>query len=497
MQPSNRPDNQLRIFDAKQETDIWEATSEAVPSLTTWGIEQLRSGLEKYVKTIVLEPNYICKDHRNLHSNFYSKKFRPRSPNCARLHFFSRSGLTQADLLLNSDSLDEDYIGYTVLRPVSERCLGRTVIDPYKVGRSVDDGFFLLRTKFSVHLNGQRLSAHGYPYTSQDTEATVCAHAALWGMCRYLSERYSVYPETYPFDLIQQTSDTAGRVVPYRGMTYTDYSHILSNFGCHPVVLMMRNASENPDPERFEDLCAYVESGFPVLTSFRGHVATLIGHTINTGANPDPDSDGCINSSAFLKQFVVVDDNCFPYQTLGYRDDPENYGRTFASAQYSIESIFAAVCPLPEKVYLPADKARQQACTILSELRATYSDEVNLGHDEPLVVRLFATTSSSLKRRKVANLVHDGKIDPWSLKVSQLHFPHFVWVMEAGPLSEYRQGNCSTEIVLDATANSMETAILYARAGSIFVLTDGLLRTTKPLNTVQTFPQYTHNLGER
>src|ERR1017187_4489727 len=41
-----------------------------------------------------------------------------------------------------------------------------------------------------------------YPYMSQDTEATVCAHTALWSTCRYLSERYTMYPETYPYYFI-------------------------------------------------------------------------------------------------------------------------------------------------------------------------------------------------------------------------------------------------------------------------------------------------------
>lgn len=29
----------------------------------------------------------------------------------------------------------------------------------------------------------------------------VCAHAAIWGTCRYLSQKYPSYRELYPYDI--------------------------------------------------------------------------------------------------------------------------------------------------------------------------------------------------------------------------------------------------------------------------------------------------------
>src|SRR5699024_58610 len=118
----------------------------------------------------------------------------------------------------------QHYMGYAVIRPVAQRCLGRTVIDPSKIGRGIPQGYFVLRTRFKVRLFGTELSIEGYPYISQDSDATQCAHAALWGVCRFYSERYSHYRELLPYDLITMTGNDFGRVVPHRGMTYTDYS---------------------------------------------------------------------------------------------------------------------------------------------------------------------------------------------------------------------------------------------------------------------------------
>jgi hypothetical protein len=59
--------------------------------LTDWGIKILGSGLKGYVKSILIEPRYVCRDYRDLFSSFYSRKFLPRSSFCSRLHFFCRA----------------------------------------------------------------------------------------------------------------------------------------------------------------------------------------------------------------------------------------------------------------------------------------------------------------------------------------------------------------------------------------------------------------------
>ena len=496
--------NELIILEDSPGVSRWDLLQKYCPDLAGWGVATLKNGLDAFAKTIVIEPRYLCKDHRNLHSHFYSKKFKERSSVCARAHFFSRSGINKAQLLGDLDALKDCYIGYSVIRPVSGRSLGRTVIDPSKVARSAQDGFFMLRTRFKGHLNGPTLDSWGYPYMSQDTEATVCAHTALWSMCRYLSERYAVYPETYPYDFIKGTTDTNGRAAPYHGMTYTDYSRLLTQFGCHPEILFMREEKTDAtgkktsllSAEKFTRLCTYVESGFPLLASYQGHVVSVVGHTIDFNRVPVPNQHGWIDSSDFLKQFVVVDDNFFPYQLLGYRGDPQNYGSQYP-VPYSIESLYTVVCPLPEKVYLPSEQAREQCAALLKKLEAAHPVEVMNGKSGPLVTRLFVTTASALKRRKLEKSLTAGKVtDPFAVRIADLNLPHFVWVMEASPVELYRQGYCTTEIVLDPTASGLESCLLYARAGGKMFLNGNTIVPTNPSMKLGVFNQYTHNLGE-
>ena len=491
--------NPLASYAVGNDPTQWQLLQARCPSLSDWGVKTLRQGLDGFVGTVLMEPRYICKDHRNLYSNFYSKKTHPGSHECVRLHFLADPEMTSQKFLFEGVDPDSGYLGYSVIRPVPERCLGRTIIDPHLVGRHLRDGYYSMRTSFPLHCNGHLLTAHGYPYMSQDTDVTVCAHTTLWGVCRYLSERHSSYAELLPYGLVKLTAQTVGRVAPYRGMTYQDYSKILSDFGCHPVLIQTKGSTGDPviTPEALQEIYSYVESGLPVLASLHsaagGHVVSLVGHTLDFNRAVTPDADGLVDSSCFMDRFIVVDDNRFPYRLMGYAGDPENY-----HPQFDIDKIVTGVCPFPEKVYLPAPKARKMARRILTRLfaRVPLSEFGMADRGDSLVTRLFVTTGSSWKKRKLQAAVANGAIsDTINTLIAELFLPHFVWVMEVSPRSHYRQGLCTGEIVLDATANELEeSALIYTRIGASLIL-DGKSRMVPGHPRI--FPQFTHNLGER
>jgi hypothetical protein len=393
-----------------------------------------------------------------------------------------------ADIKIKRDELADKYLGFSIIRDVKERCLGRTIIDPSKIGKNIEHDCFCLSTDFSANIGGARYSVCGYPYMSQDTDATVCAHSALWGVCRYLSQRFHFYKEVYPYDLIRMTGHMEGRVIPYRGMTYTDYSAILTEFGCYPIILRVNNSGLK-DIERFKDLYTYVESGFPVLASLSGHVVSLIGHTIDKTKSTYPDKDNIVDSSSFIKQFVVIDDNIFPYALLGYPGDNGNYGDLFPN-KFNIDSIHTGVCPLPEKAFLPAEKARLKA---VMHYKKIFPEIIGLGHKPPWVVRLLLTTCVSFKKRKL-KLYIDNNNDRIAYFVTEMNLPHFIWLMELYTKDSYNNDQCIAEVVLDATAGNKEDGTLYMRVGNQLYFDD-------KKNTIEDvpvfFPQYTHNLGER
>lgn len=473
----------------------WQAVKKKCSvELSEWGLSRLSELLKGSVKSVLIEPHYVCKDHRNLFSNFYSKRFGESSPYTSRLHFFSVT-IDKKDLLFDPGKYQEHYLGYSVIRPVKERCLGRMIIDPNKLSIINKNNFFCLRTEFQTHIGGNRFQVQGYPYMSQDADVTLCSHSALWGICRYLSERYRVYQELYPFDLINLTEYSLGRSFPYRGMTYSDYSQILTQFGAYPALIWLKEGPDSPQKQdKFLDMCTYIESGFPLIASYFRHAVSLIGHTIDYTRNCMPDINGFIDNSNFWSQLVVVDDNFFPYVLLGYKTDPNNYGRRYKGELedpnefYSIESIATAVCPLPEKVFLPAEKARERAIKFLVKSMA----DLCASGPGPYVTRLFLTSNTAFKRRLLKRAMQPNNLDPLSSFVAEINLPHFIWVMEASPLNLYKQGLCTFELVFDSTVGEFEDSFIYVRKGDRITTYDNLNNG----GGQKAFQQYRHNLGE-
>lgn len=481
--------NCLRLFrvDEFHSSDQWLAIQKECAYLSNWGINTLANGLDGYVKTIVLEKDYLCRDHRNLFSNFYSKKFKHPNPICSRLHFFNKAINKVEELQILQDELQYNYMGFCIIRDVKERCLGRTIIDPHTIGKCFKNGFFYISTSFEVNICGAKYEVKGYPYMSQDTDATVCAHSALWGICRYLSQRYRVYREIYPYDLIKMTGHMGGRAFPYRGMTYEDFSSILTEIGCHPLIIRLKASlkSNRQSKVGLNDVYTYVESGFPVLAMVPRHVVTLIGHTVNKNKKV-PQSVKIVDSSFFVKQFIIVDDNKFPYDILGQLASPK--GKNGYSC-YSIKMIHAIVCPLPEKAFLPAEMARKKALIHFAEITERFQKELK-GHQ--LVTRLLLTTGSALKKEKLKDYI-DNPYEKISYLITKVPLPHFVWLMELYTLSSYKKGNCIGEVVLDSTAGKKEKGTIYWRFKNLLSFED---KESIFLNNPKFFSQYTHNLGE-
>lgn len=77
--------------------------------------------------SVVVEHRYIDMDYRSEHSRFYGTTFRRYPSVTHRLHFFAQS---VAPDLSNLGDLGAEYLGYSVMRPLSLSPVGRTMIGP-------------------------------------------------------------------------------------------------------------------------------------------------------------------------------------------------------------------------------------------------------------------------------------------------------------------------------------------------------------------------------
>ena len=488
--------------------DGWKQIQAATNGmLTDWGVEKLRKGLDGFVKTVLVETPYVCEDFRSLHRHFYGRKFRERPSKCARLHFFNAE-LNETDVLLNRS--EKHYIGFSVVEPLVVRCIGRTIVDPWKIGHKREH-VHLLSTKFHNRIGGSLYECHGFPYRTQSNEATVCAHVTMWAVCRYLSQKFKLYRKHLPYELIEMAGRRNGRVIPHHGLSYADYSEMLDQFGCYPVIVSNHGMGATPfssaspkigNQRKFQEflksLYCYIESGFPLIATFGGHVVSIVGHKSldhTKVAERASKSNGLIHASELVDEYVVMDDNYFPYQIMQ---------RSFAEqASYprALEQLRGIVVPLPDEVYLrPRDVDKFTRKLIKSPgVKKIVEDTVrNLDLGEPIVYRPFLTTGASFKQFKQKQLLDSPKDHAIRLQL-QLSLPRFVWCVELSTPSLRAKDEAFGEVLLDATAGESDLEPIFMRIGPYLVrskrLGENFEVDSTNLNPYCSFAQYRHNLG--
>ena len=472
------------IFDA---TDGWsELLQLAQPELDSDGVGRLMQALSEKTKTVVLESHYIDKDYRDTFSYFHSKRFSTPDSRCLRLHFFSKA-VTREEIK-HAENIQADYLGYAIIRPTRPNCLGRTLLKPES--RSAVRGSMRLCDE-TITLQGVELKVRGFPFISQDADVTVCAQSALWMLMRYYSNRYSLYPETFPYQLAKLTEDySLGRVIPSSGLYLWQMAEALRRLGFSPVTYTRDNF-----PNDFDHLLyTYIESGIPVLAATKRHVVVAFGHKSDY-VQPNPLPKDLTFSSQFNHALMVNDDNRIPYQVLRDKKQGAN-----DESRFEFGEIESFVAPLAEKIFLTAESFREVVTTILDRGDVGYKALSATLSAEPMVLRLFLTTARSFKKRLTERGMGNAVVE---LVYRNLPLPHFVWVCEISHMEAYLKHMVHGEILWDATRNASEPdgwialhypEVLVVDVGSALNQRQKLQK--YPLQSSQSYPLYRSNLTD-
>ena len=192
---------------------------------------------------IFLEYPYVDKDFRSVYYNFHARRGLRTRTFCVRLHLFSAKVTYQGGVLYpdafpddahHPDALQNIYLGFTILRPTYYRTIGKTVIKPSAV---VDGSGYCLTAKYTVHLCGKKLEIDGFPFMTQHTDASVCAHVVCWSILRYFSQAFIFYQQKLINDIREMAAPLSqGGLIPSRGLTVEQAVRIFSMSGLYPDV---------------------------------------------------------------------------------------------------------------------------------------------------------------------------------------------------------------------------------------------------------------------
>lgn len=471
--------------------DDWQAFYNICEGfITGCDFQRIRAYLSGVAESVVIEKGYIDADYRDTYFNFFSRKFAQYPSKTIRANFFN--GKISPRMLFKLDKYQEEYIGFIVLKPNRVLTIGRTIIDPAKLPFVKGH---VCTAEYPVHILGAELLARGFPYMSQDSDVTICAHAACWMIFRYFSQRYNRYAERWPYEVSQLTRDVStGRLVPSKGLTAFQVTEMFSNFGFSPEIYI-RDYHQG----LFDQLLyMYVESGLPVVAAMHGrqHAITIIGHLsdYNIAVSATPAS-----SDIFLVGLIANDDNHLPYHAIR-KNDPKP--ATGYWSEIKAAEIDTFIVPLYEKIHLSAEHIVELSKALLAHDAFGLNVCSGLLKHESIITRSFLTSSKSFKRVRRGDAVPFGVSDVYC----EMAMPKFIWVCEISTSDLFREGKIAGEILFDATANHRDRmAFLAIHYPDFFLLNDRDFLTDDPgrfkfgrLDTDKIIPYrcYVNNLSE-
>jgi hypothetical protein len=266
-------------------------------------------------QTVVVENRYVDSDWRSEYTAYWAGRFRPPPPFARRLHFF-RARLT--DDQLHRLPARHGYVGYAVIRPVSNGPVGRSVIarPPY-----LKDAVLCTVTD-EVSFFGTPLQVEGLPFCQQDTQFLRCAHAASW-IAHYTAYRRGLLGRrsTGAIFGLAPKHLSAERALPSGGISPRQMQAIFDALD-EPAILYSVNAlpggeydppgtpslddegTELPrgrwDRRIFSVVCRYLNSGYPVIAAGEKHAWVLSGWMWRRGEI----------------RFIASDDQRGPYEVV-------------------------------------------------------------------------------------------------------------------------------------------------------------------------------------
>jgi len=204
----------------------------------------------------LLEHEYLDRDYREEYRKFYAQTYRWVPDRCERLHFWK----------------DQQYLGYTSIRPIVGRPVGRTMIDPGAAFEQ-DLGCFI---QASATPYGRDFSVPAFPFISQDRQYGRCAHAVVWMIAHYHHLRNRT-PERFMSDIVRAAArEETERVVPSPGLTDDQVGSAFHQLGLEAIRYEIGNDSL-PEDMVLTVVTRFMNSGIPLALGTPGHLTAIIG----------------------------------------------------------------------------------------------------------------------------------------------------------------------------------------------------------------------------
>ena len=408
-------------------------------------INKTRSSIKAFLNhlnddlKVLIEFPYVDKLYRDTYYNYFSSKTIEYSRDCIRLSIFKET-FTETDLF-NVELIQNNYLGFLIIRPTFPNVIGRNVINPIAFKQH---DIHICNLNLNSTCNYLKLSSNGFPHSSQDQETMTCAETTLWSIVEYFGNKYNEYRPLLPSEIHTILSQFSfERQIPSNGLQASQISFALKKIG-----FGVRIYSRNVYASEFDSILkTYIESGIPIVGVVQnaqiGHALNIIGRTTYTLENYGLLDTEQLRGDLQIKDInkckvdlVFVDDNYAPYRTADI-SNPTSY---YSSADWGGCRISNIIVPLYPKIYMEAGEARKISKDLLRLLPVLKNRQI--------AIKTFLTSSRSYKNY----LINLTDIDEILKKILlSLSMPKFIWITEIFDEKEFLNKKCEGLIILDAT----------------------------------------------
>ncbi|WP_293682599.1 hypothetical protein [uncultured Phenylobacterium sp.] len=413
--------------------------------------------MELGAKFAVVEQPYTDLDYSADYQTFYAGAFKDYPRHTKRVHLFAEdvSDILEGPFAGQGEALEaRGYLGFVVVRPISQGPIGRTVLrfpEP-------DDGLIVrraARARTRVHLAGAELHVEGAPFIQQEAKVGACAQAAIWMASlpvhiRHRTPRFTMADITRL--AVTPTDAILSRVLPAGsdGLNPAHMIRALRGMGHQPLFDVFKGQGLSlPLGYAASMVLRYLDSGLPVILAMDdvGHAVTAVGYVEAPGAAIAPGQ----TYDCFARALLVNDDQRGPYRLLPLRAadaDQLPRGRLMMNGA-DVLTVDGAVShmfvPLPPRVFLPAHRAdivardflQRQAIELgahFAELSEQSSQAAGQGvrsfFDAVLADRLVRRTYLTSAARYRHHLSQSDVADSVKVELLDRALPHYVWVTE-------------------------------------------------------------------
>lgn len=415
--------------------------------------------------SISIEYPYYDADFLSIYYAYYTKSFRQYKKECCRIVLYG---------------MDDTCVGYVTLRPLPRmKKIGKTYLDPTVFAQN---NAYIICGQHKMHFQGKEATIEAMPYMQQEKSIAVCSHICLWSTIRFFSSRFPNRSNQTIGDIVERIHSPSERKVPSRGLTPTQISTLLIDSGFSSIILR-RDSSIVGEAPLIEQLCAYIDSGLPVIcvSSSLAHAVVACGRTqvsaetaknvaakaAYLGARVPEVYQNLTNAiplvfeASMIESVIVNDDNELPYNNVSVLDITE----TNPNKLLQLSQIDVCIVPLDSQMQLPYSDAKYTMELLFyqedEDHRYMYKWQDNIGETtsskNAIHFSKISLVSSNTFKEWIRENIDTGCLTEEFNVLLLMSYPKFLWLGEFASLDEYCKGECSGFILLDPTCASTDT----------------------------------------